>query len=230
LGWRSGKFKYLLLGYGLPVCYGIVLYGFVWLTGLGRFSPGEMAEWVAVQWNIEVISPFLIIAIYILISATLGVLVSCLTALGEEIGWRGFLVPHLAKENSFTVTALLSGGIWAIWHFPGILFADYSDGRTPVWFVIIFFTVSALGISFPMAWLRLRSGSLWSPVLLHASHNLFLGSVFTPLTTETDVTAYIVGEFGIGLALLLVLAAWVFWRRRGELPADVSATTETPSP
>ncbi len=40
------------------------------------------------------------------------------TAAGEEIGWRGFLVPELAKGLPFTAVALVSGIIWAAWHYP----------------------------------------------------------------------------------------------------------------
>jgi len=69
-------------------------------------------------WNIEVTATYLVISVFILVQATLGVLISCLTALGEEIGWRGFLVPQLASVTSFTKTALISGLIWAVWHYP----------------------------------------------------------------------------------------------------------------
>jgi membrane protease YdiL (CAAX protease family) len=49
------------------------------------------------------------------------------TVIGEEIGWRGFLVPEFAKTQSFPATALITGFIWAIWHYPVLLFADYHS-------------------------------------------------------------------------------------------------------
>jgi protein-S-isoprenylcysteine O-methyltransferase Ste14 len=79
------------------------------------------------------------------------------------------------------------------------------------------FAVMVLGISFAFAWLRLKSGSLWTAALLHASHNLFVQGIFTPLTTETSLTPYIIDEFGIGLALAGLVVALIFWRRRGAL-------------
>jgi uncharacterized protein len=216
-GWRPGKVKFIWMGYGLPVVYGLVLYGVVWLTGLGKFIPAEMAEWLAVQWGIENANPYLIVALYLLAQSTLGVVFSCATALGEEIGWRGLLVPELAKVNSFFKTALISGGIWAVWHYPVMLFADYGNTGTPIWFNLIFFTLAAVGISFPLAWLRLKSGSIWPAVILHASHNLFFQVIFSPLTGDTGITEYLIGEFGIGLALISLLVAWLFWRKRDEL-------------
>jgi membrane protease YdiL (CAAX protease family) len=218
LGWSLGRFKYLLVSYGLPAIYGGIIYGVAWLTGLGKFVPAEMGEWIIAQWNVGIHSPYIAVVVYTLVMATLGILMSGLTAVGEEIGWRGLLVPELAKETSFTKTALISGVIWAIWHSPGILFADYNNFGAPIWFGLICFVISIVGISFAFTWLRLRSGSLWTGVILHASHNLFIQGIFTPLTADTGITAYVIDEFGLGLALLAVLTAWLFWRKRGELP------------
>jgi hypothetical protein len=60
--------------------------------------------------------------------------------------------------------------------------------------------------------LRLKSGRLLPPVVLRASHNLFVQAVFDALTVSTGVTAYLTGEFGIGLAVASVLLAAVVWR------------------
>jgi uncharacterized protein len=65
--------------------------------------------------------------------------------------------------------------------------------------------------------LRLRSGSLWPAALLHASHNLFIMHVFDAMTVETDLTAFITGELGVGLALTGVVVAYLFWHKRETL-------------
>jgi len=96
--------------------------------------------------------------------------------------------------------------------------ADYGRADTPLWFNLFFFTVSLVGISFPLTWLRLKSGSMWPAVIMHASHNLFFQAVFAPLKADTGLTAYVGGEFGAGLALMALPAAWYFWRKRAELP------------
>ncbi len=142
---------------------------------------------------------------------------SCSTALGEEIGWRGFLVPELASHTNFTATALISGAIWACWHWPILLFADYNSG-TPAWYGLTCFTVMVLGMSFIFAWMRLKSGSLWTGVLLHASHNQFIQGFFDPITADTGRTKYIIGEFGAGLAIAAIAFGAYFWTRRNELP------------
>ena len=71
-----------------------------------------------------------------------------------------------------------------------------------------------VGISFLYAWMRLKSGSLWTGVFLHASHNLWGQGIFDPLTTDTGKTRFVIGEFGIGLALAGVAVAFLTWQRR----------------
>lgn len=79
------------------------------------------------------------------------------------------------------------------------------------------FTVMVVGISFVFAWMRLASGSLWTAMLLHASHNLFIQGIFDPLTRDTGRTEFVIGEFVIGLAVAGVVVAFFSWRRRGQL-------------
>jgi membrane protease YdiL (CAAX protease family) len=145
---------------------------------------------------------------YVLIRATLGVVLSMTTALGEEIGWRGFLVPELARKLSFARVALVSGVVWSLWHYPILLFADYH-GQTPSWYSLSCFTLMVLGISFVFAWIRLASGSVWPAAILHASHNLWIQSVFDPLTGDTGRTAWVIGEFGAALAIAAIVAGLV---------------------
>ena len=54
--------------------------------------------------------------------------------------------------------------------------------------------------------------------ILHASHNLFIQSILTPLTRNTGSTNYIIDEFGIGLVVTIAIGAIVVWRKRRELP------------
>jgi membrane protease YdiL (CAAX protease family) len=98
--------------------------------------------------------------------------------LGED--WRGFLVPELAKRMSYTKTSLLSGFIWAAWHSPLLLFADYNVG-TNRWYALLFqFHVHLHELM--LAWFSLKSESLGARGAFHASHNVFFPVVFDSLT------------------------------------------------
>ena len=160
---------------------------------------------------------------YVLVRATLGVVLSLTTALGEEIGWRGFLVPELARKLPFSRVALASGAIWAFWHYPVLLFANYH-GQTPAWYSLTCFTLLVLGIAFIFAWIRLVSGSVWPAAILHASHNLWIQSVFDPLTGRT---AWVIGEFGAALAIVGIATGVIVATRTrncaGPSPAPVKS-------
>jgi membrane protease YdiL (CAAX protease family) len=199
-GWKPGKLKYLGLGYFLPLIGGLLVYGLVWYTGAGELNTERLSENFVVR---------------ILVSGTLGVLVSILTSAGEEIGWRGFLVPQILKRYSPFKTSLIVSVIWALYHYPGIVFSSYTSG-TESWYAVLFFTLQIVGLTFIMTWLRLKSNSLWPAIILHASHNLFIQSVFDGLTRETEVTLYFTTDFGVGLALFYGFVAVLLWIVEGD--------------
>jgi CAAX protease family protein len=192
--WHRSTTRWAVLAYLLPLGYATVAYGFVWLTELGRVDLGRFHTPIAF---------FLVV----------GTLQSLLSATGEELGWRGFLVPTLARTMSFGRLSLLSGAIWAVWHMPLIIFADYNGG-TPTWYSVTCFAVMVVALGVPFAWLRLRSGSVWPAAILHASHNLFVQAFFDRVTVDTGPTKWLTGEFGAALALTIVATAWIFWRAR----------------
>ncbi|BCY17726.1 hypothetical protein hrd7_15750 [Leptolinea sp. HRD-7] len=218
MGWKPGKFKYLALAYVVPLLYCLVVYGFTWISGLGTFPSAEFLKDLAASY--PGLSGTQGLLIFTAIMSTLGVITSLLSALGEEIGWRGLLVPEMAEIMPYTRVSLISGVIWALWHMPLIFFADYRLPGVPTWYGATMFLIMVVGISFVFAWLRLKSGSLWTAAILHASHNLFVQAVFTPMTGQNAVTPYIIDEFGCGLAIAIVIAAFLFWRKRHDLPEN----------
>ena len=196
-GWRLPNRIYLLDGYLTPLVYSAVIYGLVWVTGIGGFKPTGLTQ--------------------ILIYATLGLVTACLAALGEELGWRGLLVPQMVKVTSFTRTSIICGLIWAAWHYPMILFADYKSGA-PLWFVVPVFTVTVVGMSFYVNWLRLASGSLWPTVVFHGATNLFIQQIFLDMTVMKPLTVYFVDDFGLGYMAAMLVLGFMAYRNRGRLP------------
>lgn len=213
LGWRWGPWKYIIWSYIIPIAYALPVYLVVWITGLGGFYNTDALHSIAAQFGWTNQSPFMVMVGYILFTAFVGIIISLSRALGEEIGWRGFLVPELAKVVSFHGVAWISGIMWAAWHYPILLLGDYNAG-TPAWYGLTCFTLMIIGSSYLAAWLRLKSDSLWPAAILHASHNLFIQSVLTPLTTKEKWTNYIVDEFGVGLVITTLLAAAWLSRQR----------------
>jgi membrane protease YdiL (CAAX protease family) len=134
--------------------------------------------------------------------------------------WRGFLVPELFKNYGFTKTSIIIGLIWGIWHLPGLLFADYNIGA-PSWYSMLCFMILIVSISFIYTWFRIKSGSLWTAVILHATHNLFIQGIFTPLTADKGNTAYYIDEFGIVVPVVTICFAIYFWIKRNELKTSI---------
>ncbi|MDP9338761.1 MAG: CPBP family intramembrane metalloprotease [Acidobacteriota bacterium] len=215
LGWKWPMTKYVVQSWYVPLFYATITYVIVWSAGLGGFPNHEFMGHLVPTIGLRV-SPMLSTVVYVLVAGSFGVIKSMASALGEEIGWRGFLVPQLFKSFGFTATALISGVIWACWHFPLLIWGDYNSG-TPTWFGLTCFTVLVISISFVFAWMRLKSGSLWTGAILHASHNLYIQAIFTPLTRNTGKTAWYIDEFGAVLPLVAVGSAIYFWSRRNEL-------------
>ena len=217
LCWGWGATGYKIWAYVIPLLYALPVYLFAWTTGLGGFYDHAFAEQSVAACGLAGTPGVVGLAGFILITATAGFIPKFSRALGEEIGWRGFLVPELAKVTSFRGIGLISGLMWAGWHVPSILLGDYNAGTQP-WFALTCFTVMAVSSSFIFAWLVLRSRSLWPAAILHGSHNLFIQLILNPLTTNTGRTPYLIDEFGAGLAITCVIGALIVWRKRDELP------------
>jgi len=164
--------------YFIPFFYSLVAYLIIWCAGWGGFYDKGFVARTARELGWQGLPPLLFIILFLIAQGTVGLIGSISTALGEEIGWRGFLVPELNKHMGYTGVSLTSGLIWAAWHYPLLVFGQYNNG-TPVWYGLTCFTVLVVSMSFVYAWFRLKSGSIWTGVFLHASHNLFI-QVFLP--------------------------------------------------
>jgi len=195
LGWRWGKPHWLVLGYFLPFAYAGTVYAVIWVSGLGQLDLKALNSMFTIPSLIK-----------LLILATVGTGIS---ALGEEIGWRGFLVPELAKDLDWVRVSIYSGAIWILWHSPLIIFSDYHS-HTPLWFAWLCFAAMVMGINLAFTWLRLKSDSLWTAVLMHGGHNFIIQIVLDPLTLDTGKTFYFSTEFGIGLAAAGIITGAIF--------------------
>ena len=223
IGWGWGKIRYQATSLVLPLILGLIGFGLVWSLGFGGFYNeafiAEAQTGIADTFGVNVGSPLLIVLVLILVNGTVGLLLPGLFAIGEEIGWRGFLVPELYKHVDFTQTSLISGVIWVVYHYPLLIGIVAPQMGISVWPLLLSAMIGGVGISFIVAWLRLCSGSLWTAVIFHAALNAHNQGFFQNLTTETSsLISYIAGEYGLMMALVMSVAAYFFWRRRSSLP------------
>lgn len=103
-------------------------------------------------------------------------------AMGEELGWRGFLLSHLERRLSPRVAALVMAITWALWHLPAFFFPGMPQQHMPP--IAFLLLVAAFGIFLALLFNRTR-GHLVSTMLAHFSFNMslaaggaILGSVF----------------------------------------------------
>jgi membrane protease YdiL (CAAX protease family) len=101
----------------------------------------------------------------LLVAATI---ISTVSQAGEEVGWRGYLLPRLTERTGLVAASLIVGVIWAAWHLP-LFFAPGADTNGQS-FPLYAMQVTAYSVAF--AWLYWRTGgSLLLTMLMHAAAN-----------------------------------------------------------
>jgi len=194
-GGRVGT-RAALAAWLLPVLVGAVAYGIAWNTGLAGFAVPAEGRLAGIS------SPFLRFLAMIPVALTIGTVLSAISAFGEELGWRGYMVPRLV-ESGVPQPFLISALIWCFWHVPLILWGGYAVGPSPLLSALLFIgAITPVGLLFAR-W-RMASGSVWPPVIAHASWNVVIQGVFDRSSTGADAALWI-GESGI----LTVVALWV---------------------
>ena len=220
LGWGWGRTRYFLIAYGVAIAICVPPFLAVWVA-FDAFNGSQLVEALAKAGLPSALRGHAGMLAVVLVLLPLTGLIS---AAGEEIGWRGFLVPRMQALVGFTGTSLLVGLIWAAWHYPiNIAVTPLYRPNVPLWYSNACFTLAVIGVSFMHTWLRMRSHSLWPSTLFHAAGNAFQG-VLAVATLETSVTSYLTTEYGASFAVVGCLVAFLFWRKRHEVePASVSS-------
>lgn len=224
LGWGWGKTRYQAAAYGLAFLIPLVTFGLVWLFGFGGFYDVAFVALaqagLADTFGVNISSPWLVMITLLILNATLGIVVA-FGGIGEELGWRGFLVPELYKHYNFTKTSLISGVIWAVFHWPLLIFLMAPRLGVSPWPMLVISLVAGIGLSTIMAWLRLRSGSVWTAVIFHMALNIHNQGFFENVTTQTSsLTHYISGQHGLMLAIVSAAIGYLLWRKRNSLPGN----------
>jgi membrane protease YdiL (CAAX protease family) len=221
LGWTWGPWRYQWLAFLIPLAYCFIAYGIIWSVGWGGFYDPKFVAQTRESLGFHGWSDLAVLAYFIPTTLFFGIPGSLSSAIGEEIGWRGFLVPELSRSMSFTGVALTSGIIWFAWHLPVILLGNYhnnSPAALPLPGQLLMFFISVVGAAVIAAYLRLKSGSLWTAAIFHACHNLFIQAVLNPLTVNYPDTPKYVDELGLVLPLTIVpFALYFLVRGRREL-------------
>lgn len=195
--WRVGVRWYLIAFFAAPIFVG---------AGLAIYSSigGETGDMSMSAWPLAFV--FFVSAI------PTG-------ALAEELGWRGFLLPQLRKNNGAMVTSLIVGVVWFFWHIP--LFwgptGTTVSGQPVTLQALAGYFGFVVSISFIFTWLHENTnGSVLLAVLFHASLNAGIPFLFFPdisLTaggslSEALRSATHLATIPIGIAITLILVTY----------------------
>jgi membrane protease YdiL (CAAX protease family) len=174
----------------------------------GRQSPSELRQFAIGQ---------------LLTALLIGPPMHALTTIGEEVGWRDFLLRRLIVAGFSQWAALLmSGAVWGLWHIPLILLGlEYTN--SPFLGIPAFVVYAAL-VGIILGWLQLASGRVWVPAVAHGSINAFQRAL---LVFITGYDGLISGGLG-SVVRWLPLTAFIIWlarsrrlpQRSGDLPEN----------
>ncbi|MBL1077287.1 CPBP family intramembrane metalloprotease [Nocardia sp. 2] len=186
-----------------------------WLGPVGltaaSFAVAVAAGVWHVDWGVPALGllPVLLIAVIVLMPIYWG----------EEFGWTSYLRPRLFPGRPLA-SVVATGLIWAVWHFP-LAFVGYVHfGNTAVGLAI--WTVSFLGQEVILAWLYLRSGSIWTASLAHAGNNMVLSLLIGELMAERVGDTMVTALLGAPIA---AVAVWlVATGRLGRAAAAAEST------
>jgi uncharacterized protein len=225
-GWKG--LRACVVGWLFPLAVGALAYGFAWFMGLAAFEPADAFG--------DPLPGTLPVAFGTLVGGalTVGLVNNALSAAGEEIGWRGYMLTRLA-DAGVKSPALASGLIWCVWHFPLVIGLPYASLEQRL-LAAGLFTASILPIAYVMAWLRFGTGSVWPAIVLHASWNSVILEAFDPSFQPMSPLPWL-GEAGILvaivnllLAILIIRSPWKEALGISPILAGAGRTTEGETP
>lgn len=139
-------------------------------------------------------------------------------AVGEEFGWRGWLVSRM-RGLGFWVIAAVSALVWMVWHLPAVPLILGDSG-----FDVGLAYLLAIGSWAPfMVALRLLSGSVWPAVIIHGALNSVRVFLTQSIASGSGVN-WLVEALGW---LLWLSAAALVWRFALRRPASVGSRFQT---
>ena len=148
-----------------------------------------------------------------LLAVTLAPLINMFFAVGEEAGWRGYMMPQLKERFGLLNGRLLGGVIWGVWHWPIMLLTGYEYGTNylgaPVLGLVVWCVV-CFALNTLLDWLYEKTGCIWVSAIAHGAFNA-VAALFTVLTYPADAYYNVLGPTPIGLIGMLPMLAAAVW-------------------
>jgi membrane protease YdiL (CAAX protease family) len=193
VGWRDGRGARAALRRSAVTVRGVRGWRSLWwpfAAGAAAIATG-LAGGAAVPSGDSVTSSLVLLALLPLTAALNG-------PLGEELGWRGFLLPHLLRTHSPVAATMRLIPMWVLFHLP--LIVAETDRR-------LWWAISVAGLTVALTWIHLRSGgSVALAIVFHALVNS-VGGAAIQLFDEADQPAAWIGWSAVWTVLAVALLA-----------------------
>jgi uncharacterized protein len=217
-GWKSLGLHRLGLNvwwiaFGATLLITVAASAVVWATPLASFT---MAEGGIINPVIDFLIQFVILVLTF--------------ALGEEIGMRGYLQPHLMSLGR-TRALFVVGLVWATWHMPLYYFVAKLFPVGNVLFFLPLFYGTIIAASFFFGYMRIYTGSIWPASIAHSVHNAAWGvlGAFTVTSYPVLVNLYLVGDYGILILIGVVIGAiWLSYYLKSGMDRAQEARAVAP--
>lgn len=141
------------------------------------------------------IAPIGLLVLVQVVSIPVAAIPNGVLAFGEEVGWRGFLLPTLRPLGNWPAV-LTTGVVWGLWHSP-IVLLGYDFDHPDLLGVFLMIT-GATAVGMFLGWLRIWSGSIWPAVLGHGAFNAAGGLVLLFSSAKYPPDLALAGPLGVG--------------------------------
>ena len=151
-------------------------------------------------------TPLLLVPISYISAVIAGITINLIFALGEEIGWRGYLVNEF-RSLSFIKKYLLIGLIWGLWHSP-IILQGYNYGVGNGVLGSLIFVAFCMTFSLLFGMIIERNHNAIYAAALHGMFNGFAGIFVIMLI---NYNPFIGGAIGIVSILSMIICFGILY-------------------
>ncbi|MDP4145873.1 MAG: type II CAAX endopeptidase family protein [Bacillota bacterium] len=195
---RRLNLKSVAFGILYPIIFIVVCAFILCITGAAKLNPNHE--------DISVVKEIIIIIVTVLVNSVLGVL-------GEEYGWRGYLLPELTKSKGKIKATIIVGIVWALFHVPAVFLLAKTTGIANPFAICIIQAAVVIIFSFPFSYCYYLSGNLIPVLLFHSIWDVvnttILGNIYVNKPgMVVGKLLYINGEGVTGFILGVVLVYW----------------------
>jgi len=208
-GLRGGRAEYILVGMAIPYAIYLVSLAYGLLLGYQIVNPAAMISKIQ---NIELgeMDPNMMIVLMLLSAVFNGSTINALAALGEEMGWRGFLLGELGEKLGMYFSAIIIGVIWGLWHAPLIL-VGYNYPHHPDLIGLSMFTLICIVWSIILSQLRVLGRSVIPSSIMHGNINAVAGMILLSFKGDEIYTSP-VGLLGLVASATIALLIALYMR------------------